>query len=155
MAQSDFVAFLRVAHRVIGEYLKEVEAAAPSSGASVEPVAPSATTAASGNGVPDARRAPATSPAAPGSRSGSRFEEVRTILLREMIERTGYPEEMLELDLDLEGELGIDTVKQVAAISSVRDHFQLDIDPNFKLRDHATLRKVITHIAGRLEPTGV
>jgi hypothetical protein len=59
---------------------------------------------------------------------------------------------MLELDLDLEGELGIDTVKQVAAISSVREHFQLDIDPNFRLRDHNTLRKVITHIAGRLEP---
>jgi len=155
MAQSDFVAFLRVAHRVIGEYLKEVEAAGAPSSASVEPMEPSATTAASGNGAPDAGRAAATSPTAPGSRNGSRFEEVRTVLVREMIERTGYPEEMLELDLDLEGELGIDTVKQVAAISSVRDHFQLDIDPTFKLRDHATLRKVIAHIAGRLETAGV
>jgi hypothetical protein len=152
MAQSDFVAFLRVAHRVIGEYLKETEAAAPPSN---ESVASSATTGASENGVPDARRSPATSSAPAGSRNGSRFDEVRTVLLREVIDRTGYPEEMLELDLDLEGELGIDTVKQVAAISSVRDHFQLDTDPSFKLRDHNTLRKVITHVAGRLELAGV
>ena len=148
MPPSEFVAFLRVAHRVIGEYLKEIE---DGNAATNTPVASSPGTGVSSNGTSNDRPA-AAAPAAPPTRSGSRFDEVRSVLLREMIDRTGYPEEMLELDLDLEGELGIDTVKQVAAISSVREHFQLDIDPNFRLRDHNTLRKVITHIAGRLEP---
>jgi|SRR5215218_1098388 len=148
MPQSEFVAFLRVAHRVIGEYLSEADGATQGAGNSA---ASGSTQAAAGNGASDGR-APATAPAA---RKGSRFDEVRDIMLRELIDRTGYPEEMLELDLDLEGELGIDTVKQVAAISAVRDHFALDIDPDFKLRDHNTLRKVITHVTGRLELTGV
>lgn len=148
MPQSDFTAFLRIAHRVIGEYLKEVDGAGQLAG---DTAASSAAPVAAGKGASDGR-APATTAA---SRNGSRFDEVREVMLREMIERTGYPEEMLELDLDLEGELGIDTVKQVAAIVAVRDHFGLDTDPNFKLRDYNTLRKVITHVAGRLENAGV
>ena len=152
MSQSDVVAFLRVAHRVIGEYLKEVDAA-PAQPELSEPSL--ARTAVSGNGASPARPSVPASTAAPAPATGSRFDEVRAVLVREVVARTGYPEEMLELDLDLEGELGIDTVKQVAAISSVREYFQLDIDPNFKLRDYNTLRKVITHIAERLKLTGV
>ena len=138
MAESDFVAFLRIAHRVVGEYLSERDGARPPSPergpAAVRPVA-------AGNGTGTA--------AAP--RGGSRFEEVRAALVGEMVERTGYPPEMLERDLDLEGELGIDTVKQVAAIAAVREQYQLDVDPAFRLRDFNTLRKVTTHIAERLE----
>jgi acyl carrier protein len=145
MAQSDLIAFLRVAQRVIDEYLTEVDGA-PSSAASV------VSAVGSDNGSAGARQAPGPSPLAT---NGSRFEEVRAVMMREVIERTGYPEEMLELDLDLEGELGIDTVKQVAVISTVRERFGLDVDPSFKLRDHNTLRKVITHVAGRLERASV
>lgn len=145
MAQSEFVAFLRVAHRVIGEYLAEVDGGGAR--ASAQPAA----------AAPDARPAQgAVAAAAPAARgAGSRFEEVRAVLLREVVERTGYPEEMLELDLDLEGDLGIDTVKQVAAIAAVREHFDLDVDPAFRLRDHNTLRKVIAHVAKRLEGAAV
>jgi hypothetical protein len=148
MPQSEFVAFMRIAHRVIGEYLKEVDGTGRDA---AEAASPGVTQGAPARNGSDGKAAAA----APVSRNGSRFDEVRALMVREVIERTGYPEEMLELDLDLEGELGIDTVKQVAAISAVRDHFALDIDPNFKLRDHNTLRKVITHVAGRLEQAGV
>ena len=88
------------------------------------------------------------------ARSGAKaaqFDEVRAVFIKEVMERTGYPEEMLELDLDLEGELGIDTVKQVAVLAAVREHFGLDVDKSFKLRDHNTLRKAIDHVAGRLK----
>lgn len=88
---------------------------------------------------------------APSQPKGAQFETVRAIFIKEVIERTGYPEEMLELDLDLEGELGIDTVKQVAVLGAVREHFGLDVDKSFKLRDHNTLRKAIDHVAGRLD----
>ncbi len=39
--------------------------------------------------------------------------DVRTVLLAIVSDRTGYPVEMLSLDADLEGELGIDSIKRV------------------------------------------
>jgi hypothetical protein len=67
-----------------------------------------------------------------------------------MVRRTGYPEEMLDPDLDLEAELGIDTVKQVAVLAAVREQLGLAPDPAFRLRDANTLRKAIDYIARRL-----
>ncbi len=77
-------------------------------------------------------------------------EDVRRALLDEYVRRTGYPEEMLDPQLDLEAELGIDTVKQVAALAAVRERFALPQDPTFKLRDANTLAKAIEWLAGRL-----
>jgi Phosphopantetheine attachment site len=78
------------------------------------------------------------------------FEEVRRAVIAAVIERTGYPEEMLDLDLDLEADLGIDTIKQVAIYGAARETWGLAPDPDFRLRDHNTLRKSITYIARRL-----
>lgn len=39
-------------------------------------------------------------------------------------EKTGYPKDMLDLDLDLEADLGIDTVKQAEMFASVRAGIQ-------------------------------
>jgi acyl carrier protein len=80
-------------------------------------------------------------------------EEVRVILMRNVVEKTGYPEDMLELDLDLEADLGIDTVKQVDIFSRTRDYFGVPRDPNRSLRDFNTLRKVIEHIVERAHST--
>ena len=33
-------------------------------------------------------------------------------ILALVVEKTGYPQDMLDLDLDLEADLGVDTVKQ-------------------------------------------
>src|ERR1019366_4106097 len=41
------------------------------------------------------------------------FEDsIRQKVLDLVVEKTGYPKDMLDLDLDLEADLGIDTVKQ-------------------------------------------
>jgi acyl carrier protein len=56
---------------------------------------------------------------------------------------------MLTLDADLEGELGIDTVKQLAIVSEVRKTLGLEVDPRFKLRDFRTLRALCDHLASR------
>jgi acyl transferase domain-containing protein len=79
------------------------------------------------------------------------FEQVHAVMLRKLIERTGYPEDMLELDLDLEADLGIDTVKQVAIFSETRSHFNVSQDPSLKLRDFNTMRKVAEYLVGRLQ----
>ena len=36
-------------------------------------------------------------------------------------DKTGYPPEMLEDDMDLEGELGVDSIKQVEILSALRE----------------------------------
>ena len=76
--------------------------------------------------------------------------DVRRVLLANMIAKTGYPLEMLTEDLDLEADLGIDTVKQVDIFSKTREHFGVPRDPNLALRDFNTIRKVIAHIRDRV-----
>ena len=73
---------------------------------------------------------------------------------RNVVEKTGYPEDMLELDLDLEADLGIDTVKQVDIFARTREAFSVTRDPSRALRDFNTLRKVIEHIVERIQSTG-
>jgi len=58
-------------------------------------------------------------------------------------EKTGYPRDMLELDLDLEADLGIDTVKQAELFVALRAEFNIPKQDNLKLRDYPTLRRVI------------
>ena len=70
-------------------------------------------------------------------------EEIKAFILKEVSERTGYPEDMLELDLDLEGDLGIDTVKQAELFVTMREHFQIPRPENLRLSDYNTLAKVI------------
>lgn len=77
-------------------------------------------------------------------------EKVRTLLVNALVEKTGYPEEMLEEELDLEADLGIDTVKQVAAFGKVREELGLDVEDGFRLRDFPTLGSVVRHFVNRL-----
>ena len=61
-------------------------------------------------------------------------------------EKTGYPRDMLELDLDLEADLGVDTVKQAEVFAMVREEFTIPRQENLKLRDYPTLRHVIGYV---------
>ena len=58
-------------------------------------------------------------------------------------EKTGYPQDMLELDLDLEADLGVDTVKQAETFAAVREAYAIERQENLKLRDFPTLRSVV------------
>ena len=60
-----------------------------------------------------------------------------------MAEKSGYPKDMLDLDLDLEADLGIDTVKQAEMFAAVRAAYNIPRDENLKLRDFPTLAHVI------------
>ncbi len=61
-------------------------------------------------------------------------------------EKTGYPQDMLELDLDLEADLGIDTVKQAETILAIREAFDIPRRDDLKLRDYPTLAHVIQFV---------
>jgi NAD(P)-dependent dehydrogenase (short-subunit alcohol dehydrogenase family) len=86
---------------------------------------------------------------------------VRERILAIAAEKTGYPQEMLDLDLDLEADLGIDTVKQAEMFASVRAAFNIPRDENLKLREFPTLAHVIRfakerqpNLAGAPAPAG-
>ena len=63
-----------------------------------------------------------------------------------VVEKTGYPKDMLDLDLDLEADLGIDTVKQAEMFAAVRETYNIPRDENLKLRDFPTLARVIQFV---------
>ena len=50
---------------------------------------------------------------------------------------------MLDSDLDLEADLGVDTVKQAEMFAAVRAAYNIPRDENLKLRDFPTLNHVI------------
>lgn len=104
--------------------------------------------------APRADPTPAAPPAPPAAAPAGREQDLQRLLSAEFVKRTGYPEDMLDLDLDLEADLGIDTVKQVAVLSAVRDELGLAPDPTFRLREANTLRKIIRYLSRRLGASG-
>ena len=58
-------------------------------------------------------------------------------------DKTGYPPDMLEDDMDLEGELGVDSIKQVEILSALRDQYPSlpEVDPEH-LAELRTIRKI-------------
>ena len=70
-------------------------------------------------------------------------DSIQEKVLEIVAEKTGYPKDMLDLDLDLEADLGIDTVKQAEMFAAVRATYNIPRDENLKLRDFPTLAHVI------------
>lgn len=76
--------------------------------------------------------------------------EVQAFLLDAICEQSGYPPDIIELDADLEADLGIDTVKQAQVLGKVRDRFDLRTDEKLSLRDFPTLGHVLDYVDGQL-----
>jgi len=55
--------------------------------------------------------------------SGISSAELAEALLEIVAEKTGYPAEMLELDMDLEADLGIDSIKRVEILGALEDRY--------------------------------
>ena len=87
--------------------------------------------------APAAVSAPA--PAANGNGNGITPDVIRALVA----DKTGYPSSMLEDDMDLEGELGVDSIKQVEILSALRDqHPSLpEVDPE-AIAELRTIRKI-------------
>ena len=73
-------------------------------------------------------------------------ESVKERILAVMVEKTGYPQDMLDVDLDLEADLGVDTVKQAEMFAAIREIYNIPRDENRKLRDYPTLAHVIRFV---------
>ncbi|HXB71422.1 MAG TPA: SDR family NAD(P)-dependent oxidoreductase, partial [Candidatus Acidoferrales bacterium] len=85
-------------------------------------------------------------------------DPVQESILDLAVEKTGYPRDMLDLDLDLEADLGVDTVKQAEMFAAIRATYGISRDDKIKLRDFPTLAHVIGFVHERrpdLAPTAV
>jgi acyl carrier protein len=73
--------------------------------------------------------------------------EIKTTLMSIVSEKTGYPVDMLELDMDMEADLGIDSIKRVEILGALQDQVpniqEIDADALTELR---TLRHIIGYI---------
>ncbi len=93
--------------------------------------------------IPAAEPVPATAAEDSGE---SPADSIASQVLKLVAEQTGYPEDMLELDLDLEADLGVDTVKQAETFLAIRETFDIPQQDELSLRDYNTLEKVIGYV---------
>jgi acyl transferase domain-containing protein len=125
--------FLQLQERVLMQFLGGAAtpsaAAAPPSAMPAVVTAPIAAPHADPSAPPVPYPVPATAPAASAGPPRQAQEVVsaqapafdaRRILLELVAERTGYPQEMLGLEQDLEAELGIDSIKRVEILGALR-----------------------------------
>ncbi len=68
-------------------------------------------------------------------------------LLNVVSEKTGYPSEMLELDMDMEADLGIDSIKRVEILGALQEEMPNLPQPNLEdLGDLRTLNQIIEYL---------
>ena len=122
--------------RFVHENRPDLAAAAPAVLSIIEPPPPVPS--------PAAAQAPASSSAAtPVATQPASDDSIKDKVLDIVAQKTGYPKDMLDLDLDLEADLGIDTVKQAEMFAAIRAAYNIPRDENLKLRDFPTLAHVI------------
>ncbi|MDY6969506.1 MAG: SDR family NAD(P)-dependent oxidoreductase [Spirochaetota bacterium] len=76
----------------------------------------------------------------------SNEEVIRKRMLEIVSEKTGYPEDLIEFDLDMESDLGIDTVKQAEMFGLIRESFNIPSEEGIKIKDFPTLNHVIDFV---------
>ncbi|WP_437798995.1 SDR family NAD(P)-dependent oxidoreductase [Sorangium sp. So ce693] len=127
--------------RTLGQVVDHLRASLPAASASPAAAAPAVATA------------PATASAAPSGASGAApgAAEVERVVMAVVAETTGYPAEMLGLQMELESDLGIDSIKRVEILSAVRDRTpglsEVDASALAQLR---TLGQVVDHLRASL-----
>ncbi len=139
----------------------ELERGAASAGAPVErsataaqtqpPVSEPAAVPAAAEPTP-AVAAPAQAPAGAAEEAaaaGAAVDGVEDRVLEILAQETGYPQDLLDMDLDLEADLGIDTVKQAEVFATIREGYGIQRDDSLKLRDYPTINHVVAFVRDR------
>ena len=98
--------------------------------------------------APPAEPAPAEAEPTPAETPSAAGDPTERILAL-VAEETGYPSDLLDLDLDLEADLGIDTVKQAEVFAAIREAYDIPFDETLKLRDYPTLNHVVGFVRER------
>jgi malonyl CoA-acyl carrier protein transacylase/acyl carrier protein len=74
-------------------------------------------------------------------------------LLAIISEKTGYPSEMLEVDMDMEADLGIDSIKRVEILGALQDVYPDLPKPNVEeLAEKRTIGQIIEYLESQISP---
>ncbi|MEM9587924.1 MAG: aminotransferase class I/II-fold pyridoxal phosphate-dependent enzyme, partial [Planctomycetota bacterium] len=79
-------------------------------------------------------------------------KDLREYLINFIVEQTGYPPEFVEMDADLEADLGIDSIKKAQLFGELGQHFEITPDETLTLDDFPSLQEVFDYIG---EQTGI
>ena len=107
-----------------------------------------------GNGsvaiAPPAPKVVSTPVAAPVSTGGGMNADMQKALMEVVSEKTGYPAEMLELEMDMEADLGIDSIKRVEIFGALTSQYpsMSGINPN-DLTELRTLGEIVTYVSAK------
>ena len=74
---------------------------------------------------------------------GDHVKVIETFLIDFVVEQTGYPAEIIELDWDIEADLGIDSIKKAQLFGELREFFDLESLTSFSLDTFKTLRDIV------------
>ncbi|SFU53209.1 type I polyketide synthase [Pseudoduganella namucuonensis] len=134
----------------------EPAAAAPAAAARVATPAPAAPRGATPP-IPVLPPLGATPAAAPDGTVKPGAAEFKAELLRAVSERTGYPTDMLDLDADMEADLGIDSIKRIEIFSGLTARYDLIGERDEEavigeLSGYKTLNQIVDWYALSLEP---
>ena len=85
-------------------------------------------------------------------------ESLQRMIIDLVVDQTGYDEDIIDMDADLEGELGIDSIKRAQLIGELETHYNLQSlrETNLQLSDFPTLASIHAYVLDHLEQaTGV
>jgi acyl transferase domain-containing protein/acyl carrier protein len=103
------------------------------------------------NGQHDANRVTLPSAGGPASFDGAAAAvELERFLVEFVVEQTGYPAEIVELDADLEADLGIDSIRKAQLFGEVGQRYGLQAEDGVSLDDFPTLRHLIAYLVPRV-----
>ena len=75
--------------------------------------------------------------------------ELESFLINFVVEQTGYPAEVVDLDADLEADLGIDSIKKAQLFGELQEYFDVGSSvASLSLDDFPTLRHVLNFLQG-------
>jgi acyl transferase domain-containing protein/NAD(P)-dependent dehydrogenase (short-subunit alcohol dehydrogenase family) len=73
-------------------------------------------------------------------------DELEVFLVKFVCDQTGYPPELVDVESDLEAELGIDSIRKAQLLGELREHFPIRPTSDLSLDDFRTLRSIAVFI---------
>ena len=102
------------------------------------------------NGHAQRTAAVAPAPVTPAPADEGLAAELETFLIDFVVEQTGYPREIVELDADLEADLGIDSIRKAQLFGEIGQKYGLTADDSVSLDEFPTLRHLLGYMLPRV-----
>ncbi|MEM6978593.1 MAG: SDR family NAD(P)-dependent oxidoreductase, partial [Planctomycetota bacterium] len=96
----------------------------------------------------------ATATAEPQIAVGDASQQLERLIIDLVMDQTGYDESIIDLDADLEAELGVDSIKKAQLLGELHQQYALPSihDTTITLADFSTLRSIHGFVLGQIEP---